>query len=87
MMSAAHADAHGTEPAAVVLSSTTDARIYLNAFDIPALCYGPRTIGSTRWTGSVELDSIVAGTRTLSHAADLVDPDGAAAHLHGRPHG
>src|SRR5665647_2067723 len=37
----AHAQAHGVEPRTFAMGSTTDARIYLNYFDVPALCYGP----------------------------------------------
>src|SRR5690606_27641810 len=66
MMAAAHQDAHGAEPAAVVLSSTTDARTYLNDFGIPALCYGPRTDRIHAVDEGVELASIVAGARTLA---------------------
>ena len=39
-LSAAHADAHGAAPPTFTLGSTTDARIYLNDFDIPAVCFG-----------------------------------------------
>lgn len=66
MMAAAHRDAHGSEPAAVVLSSTTDARTYLNDFRIPALCYGPRTDRIHAVDEGVELASIVDGARTLA---------------------
>jgi acetylornithine deacetylase len=66
MMAAAHRDAHGTEPGAVVLSSTTDARTYINDVGIPALCYGPRTDRIHAIDEGVELASIVAGARTLA---------------------
>jgi acetylornithine deacetylase len=66
MVAAAHRDAHGSEPAAVVLSSTTDARTYLNTHGIPALCYGPRTDRIHAVDEGVELASIVDGARTLA---------------------
>ena len=65
-MSAAHREAHGVEPAAYSLGSTTDARTYLNHFSVPALCYGPAATdihGVDEW---VDLDSVVAGARTLA---------------------
>jgi acetylornithine deacetylase len=88
MMAAAHADAHGAEPAPVVLSSTTDARTYLNTFDIPALCYGPRTDRIHAVDECVELDSIVAGARTLarfllSWSEQTAPPAPFSADLHG----
>jgi acetylornithine deacetylase len=65
-LAAAHRDAHQSEPAAFPLGSTTDARIYLNQFGVPAVAYGPvaRNIHGT--DEAVELDSIVAGARTLA---------------------
>jgi acetylornithine deacetylase len=65
-MAVAHAEAHGGEPAAYSLGSTTDARIYLNDFDVPALCYGPIAHNIHGVDESVDLDSIVAGARTLA---------------------
>jgi acetylornithine deacetylase len=65
-MAAAHRDAHGAEPATTVLASTTDARIYLNRYATPALCYGPRTDRIHGVDEGVELASIVAGARTLA---------------------
>ena len=65
-MALAHADAHGSEPAAYSLGSTTDARIYLNDFGVPALCYGPTAHNIHGVDESVDLDSIVAGARTLA---------------------
>lgn len=65
-MAAAHAAAHGSEPAAYSLGSTTDARVYLNDFDTPALCYGPTAHNIHGVDESVDLDSIVAGARTLA---------------------
>jgi acetylornithine deacetylase len=65
-MAAAHRDAHGAEPARVVLASTTDARIYLNRAGIPAPCFGPRTTRIHGIDEGVELASIVAGAKTLA---------------------
>jgi acetylornithine deacetylase len=73
----AHERAHGTRPASVALGSTTDARIYLRAFDIPAVCYGPIAHDIHGVNESVELDSIVDGARTL--ARFLIDWYGDAA--------
>lgn len=65
-MATAHRDAHGTDPGTLVLASTTDARVYLNRYAIPALCYGPRTDRIHGIDEGVELASIVAGARTLA---------------------
>jgi len=62
----AHAQAHGVEPRTFAMGSTTDARIYLNYFDVPALCYGPAASNIHGIDESVDLDSIVAGARTLA---------------------
>ena len=62
----AHEAAHGAPPRQFVLGSTTDARIYLNQFGVPALAYGPRTRNIHATDEAVELDSIVAGARTLA---------------------
>ena len=70
-MAAAHRQAHGAEPATVSIGSTTDARTYLNYFDTPALCYGPAAANIHGVDESVDLDTIVAGARTL--ARFLVD--------------
>ncbi len=40
---AAHREVHGTDPALVSMGSTTDARLYVNHFGVPAAAYGPRT--------------------------------------------
>jgi acetylornithine deacetylase len=64
-VSAAHASAHGAPPAVQSMASTTDARYYLNQFAVPALCYGPKAHHIHGIDESVELDSIVAGARTL----------------------
>lgn len=65
-MSDAHQAAHGEPPAAVAMGSTTDARLYINDFDVPALCYGPVAHDIHGIDESVELSSIVAGARTLA---------------------
>jgi acetylornithine deacetylase len=65
-MSDAHQAAHGKPPAAVTMGSTTDARLYINDFDVPALCYGPVAHDIHGIDESVELSSIVAGARTLA---------------------
>jgi acetylornithine deacetylase len=65
-VSSAHASAHGALPAVQAMASTTDARYYLNQFDTPALCYGPKAHHIHGIDESVELDSIVAGARTLA---------------------
>jgi acetylornithine deacetylase len=62
----AHRSAHGDAPAEVAMASTTDARLYLNDFDVPALCYGPTAHDIHGIDESVELSSIVAGARTLA---------------------
>jgi len=65
-LSDAHRSAHGNEPAALAMGSTTDARLYINDFDVPALCYGPVAHDIHGIDESVELSSIVAGARTLA---------------------
>lgn len=65
-LSDAHQSAHGNAPAAVAMGSTTDARLYVNDFDVPALCYGPVAHDIHGIDESVELSSIVAGARTLA---------------------
>lgn len=65
-LAAAHRDAHGEEPASVVLATTTDARIYRNRYGLPALCYGPRTTRIHGIDEGVELSSVVDGARTLA---------------------
>ncbi|WP_119271636.1 M20/M25/M40 family metallo-hydrolase [Taklimakanibacter deserti] len=63
---AAHLDAHGAEPALYTLGSTTDARIYLNDFGIPAVCFGAVSHDIHGIDESVELQSIVDAARTLA---------------------
>jgi acetylornithine deacetylase len=65
-ISAAHAEIHGTPPEVVGMASTTDARLYVNAFDTPALCYGPRTHRIHGIDECVELDSVIDGARALA---------------------
>jgi len=62
----AHRGAHGEAVAEVAMASTTDARLYINDFDVPALCYGPVAHDIHGIDESVELSSIVAGARTLA---------------------
>jgi acetylornithine deacetylase len=65
-LASAHAGAHGAPPRCFALGSTTDARLYLNQFGIPAVAYGPRARNIHAADESVELASIVAGARTLA---------------------
>jgi acetylornithine deacetylase len=51
-------------------NATTDARFYLNQAGTPALCYGPRAIRIHGVDEAVELESIVAGARTVARFAD-----------------
>ena len=46
--------------------STTDARTYLNDFNIPALCFGATAHNIHGVDESVELQSIVDAARTLA---------------------
>ena len=74
-MAAAHLDAHGAQPRTFSLGSTTDARTYLNDFGVPALCYGPAAADIHGVDESVDLDSIVAGAKTLARfVATWFDP-------------
>ncbi len=65
-LSEAHRSAHGRAAESFMLGSTTDARIYLNEFGIPAVCYGATAHAIHGVDESVELDSIVAAARTLA---------------------
>jgi acetylornithine deacetylase len=65
-LAAAHEAAHGVRPRATPMASTTDARLYLNDFGVPALCYGPTAHDIHGIDESVELSSIVEGARTLA---------------------
>lgn len=62
----AHEDVHGQPPHRVVIGSTTDARFYLNQFDMPAVAYGPRTRNMHGTDEAVELASIVACARAVA---------------------
>jgi len=62
----AHADAHGTPPSAFMLGSTSDARVYLEDFGIPAVCYGAKGANLHGVDEYVELQSIVDAARTLA---------------------
>jgi len=77
-VAAAHEAAHGRRPVATPMASTTDARLYLNGFDVPALCYGPTAHDIHGIDESVELSSIVDGARTLARfiATWYTDPPG-----------
>jgi acetylornithine deacetylase len=65
-LSKAHEAAHGGRPETIAMASTTDARLYLNDFDVPALCYGPTAYDIHGIDEHVELSSIVAGAKTLA---------------------
>ena len=65
-LTAAHRDAHGSDPAALSMATTTDARTYLNLAGVPAIAYGPRTTRIHGIDEGVELASIIAGARTLA---------------------
>lgn len=65
-LSAAHRDAHRVEPKAFVLGSTTDARVYINDFETPAVCFGAVAHDMHGIDESVELQSIVDAARTLA---------------------
>ena len=69
-LAAAHQRAHRAPPARFGLGSTTDARFYLNEFDVPAVCYGPRAIDIHGIDEHVELRSIVDGAKTLVRFLD-----------------
>ena len=63
---AAHRQEHRTEPAVYMLPSTTDARTYLNDFNVPALCFGAIAHGIHGIDELVELQSILDAARTLA---------------------
>jgi acetylornithine deacetylase len=62
----AHEAAHGARPGRIAMASTTDARLYLNDADVPAVCYGPTANDIHGIDESVELRSIVDGAKTLA---------------------
>jgi acetylornithine deacetylase len=64
-LATAHEHAHGAEPEAVILGTTTDARIHLIEGNTPAISYGPRTRNIHGVDEAVEIASIVAGARTM----------------------
>jgi len=66
LVATAHRAAHGEPPKAVGMASTTDARLYLNDFDVPAICYGPKAHDIHGIDEAVDLSSIVDGARTLA---------------------
>lgn len=65
-LAAAHREVHGVSPQQVTIGSTTDARFYLNQFDMPAIAYGPVTRNMHGTDEAVELASIVATARTVA---------------------
>ena len=65
-LSSAHSDAHGTPPLAYMLGSTSDARVYLEDFDVPAVCYGASGRNLHGVDEYVELQSIIDAARTLA---------------------
>ncbi len=65
-LAAAHLDAHGREPTSHMIASTTDARIYLRDFGIPAICYGATGHDLHGVDESVDVQSIVDAARTLA---------------------
>ena len=65
-LAAAHTDAHGAEPMLYTLGSTTDARTYLNAFGVPAVCYGAVAHNMHGVDESVELQSIIDAAKTVA---------------------
>ena len=66
LLSAAHAQAHGENPNLVSIGSTTDARFYLNQFNMPAIAYGPRSRNIHGADEAVELKSIIDAARTVA---------------------
>ena len=73
----AHRAVLGDEPRVLALNSTTDARFYINTFDRPALCFGPRAHDIHGIDESVELASIVTGAKVLARfIVDYFDTDG-----------
>ena len=65
-LSAAHTAVHGIPPRVYALASTTDARVYLNQFGIPAICFGATAHDIHGIDELVELQSIVDAARTLA---------------------
>jgi acetylornithine deacetylase len=65
-LATAHRQAHGNAPPMYMLPSTTDARTYLNDFNIPAICFGAIAHNMHGVDESVELQSIVDASHTLA---------------------
>ena len=65
-LAAAHAAAHGAAPAAFMIGSTSDARIYLEDFATPAVCYGAIGYNLHGVDESVDLQSIADAALTLA---------------------
>jgi acetylornithine deacetylase len=65
-LAAAHRDLFGCDPTLVARTSTTDARIYVNEFGIPAFCYGPRARNIHGIDEPVDLASIIDAARVLA---------------------
>jgi acetylornithine deacetylase len=63
---AAHREVHGTAPALVSMGSTTDARLYVNRFGVPAAAYGPRTRNMHGTDEAVEIASIEKVARVVA---------------------
>jgi acetylornithine deacetylase len=65
-IAAAHRDVHGADPVQVSMGSTTDARLYVNRFGVPAAAYGPRTRNMHGTDEAVELASVVDCARVVA---------------------
>jgi acetylornithine deacetylase len=65
-IAAAHRAVHGADPANVSMGSTTDARLFVNRFGVPAAAYGPRTRNMHGTDEAVELASIVDCARVVA---------------------
>ena len=65
-LAAAHQSAQGTLPTAFMLGSTSDARIYLEDFGIPAVCFGAVGHNLHGVDENVELQSIADAALTLA---------------------
>lgn len=63
---AAHRDVHGIDPALISMGSTTDARLYVNRFGVPAAAYGPRTRNMHGTDEAVEIASIADCARVVA---------------------
>ncbi len=78
-LASAHRAVHGHAPAAITLGSTTDARIYVNEFATPAICFGATGHDLHGIDESVDLQSIVDAARTLARFILMRFRPGAAA--------